>query len=115
MEGINEEKTKLIFIVLILLIYGITSLAFHYFQNHMNREVIHYLVETRNYKKEDFDKVYTQIAKAPLVSTTVIFADEPYARYFYRKENGRIFQYSRAPVKGNDPSYTYKHIEENLP
>ncbi|AIQ75900.1 MULTISPECIES: hypothetical protein [Paenibacillus] len=109
-----KKNTKLIFIVLILLICGITSLALHSFRNHMNREVIHYLIETRNYKKEDFYKVYTQIAKAPLVSTTVIFADEPYARYFYRKENGRIYQYSRAPVKGNDPSYTYKHIEEDL-
>ncbi|MEK5256161.1 hypothetical protein NST74_22040 [Paenibacillus sp. FSL F4-0125] len=49
------------------------------------------------------------------VSTTVIFADEPNARYFYRKEKDLIYQYSMAPVKGSDPKYTYKHIEERLP
>jgi len=82
----------------------------------MNKEVIHYLVDTRNYSTEDLYSVHTQIGKAPVVSTTVIFRDEPYARYFYRKEEGRIYQYSTAPVQGTtyDPHYTYKH-KESLP
>jgi hypothetical protein len=109
-----KKKTKTILITLII-VYGAASLAIHSFRNHMNNEVIQYLVDTRDYKNEDLYKVYTQISKAPVVSTTVIFADEPYARYFYRKEKNQIYQYSMAPVKGTDSNYTYKHIEESLP
>lgn len=109
-----KKRTKIILITLII-VYGVGSLALHAFRNHMNNEVIHYLVDTKNYKNKDIYKVYTQISKAPVVSTTVIFADEPNARYFYRKEKDRIYQYSMAPVKGFDQKYTYKHIEESLP
>jgi len=109
-----KKRTKLFFVTLII-VYGVASLALHSFRIHMNNEVIHYLVDTKDYKNEDLYKVYTQISKAPVVSTTVIFADEPNARYFYRKEKDRIYQYSMAPVKGTDPNYTYKHIEESLP
>lgn len=109
-----KKRTKVIFITLII-VYGAASLALHSFRNHMNNEVIHYLVDMRDYKNEDLYKVYTQIGKAPVVSTTVIFADEHNARYFYRKEKDRIYQYSMASVKGTDPNYTYKHIEEGLP
>ncbi|CAH1059452.1 DUF3139 domain-containing protein [Paenibacillus pseudetheri] len=109
-----KKKTK-IFLISLIIIYGVISLVLHSFRNQMNNEVIHYLVDARDYKNEDLYKVYTQIGKAPVVSTTVIFADELYARYFYRKEKDRIYQYSMAPVKGFDPNYTYKHIEETLP
>ncbi|WP_313641756.1 DUF3139 domain-containing protein, partial [Paenibacillus sp.] len=98
-----KKRTKLFFVTLII-VYGVASLALHSFRNHMNNEVIHYLVDTKDYKNEDLYKVYTQISKAPVVSTTVIFADEPNARYFYRKEKDRIYQYSMAPVKGTDPN-----------
>ncbi|WP_449600607.1 DUF3139 domain-containing protein [Paenibacillus sp. Marseille-Q9583] len=109
-----KKRTKIILITFVI-VYGVTSLALQAFRNHMDNEVIHYLVATRDYKNEDLYKIYTQIGKAPVVSTTVIFADEPNARYFYRKEKDRIYQYSMAPVKGTDPNYTYKHIEETLP
>lgn len=109
-----KKRTKRILVTLII-VYGVASLALHSFRNQMNNEIIHYLVDAREYKNEDLYKVYTQIGKAPVVSTTVIFADEPNARYFYRKEKDLIYQYSMAPVKGSDPKYTYKHIEERLP
>lgn len=109
-----KKRTKIILITFTI-VYGFASLALHTFRNHMDNEVIHYLVDARDYKNEDLYKVYTQIGKAPVVSTTVIFADEPNARYFYRKEKNRIYQYSMAHVEGFDPNYTYKHIEEILP
>jgi len=109
-----KKRTKTILITFVIL-YGVASLALQAFRNHMDNEVIHYLVATRDYKNEGLYKVYTQISKAPVVSTTVIFADEPNARYFYRKEKDRIYQYSMALVKGFDPNYTYKHSEESLP
>ncbi|KTD83593.1 hypothetical protein [Paenibacillus etheri] len=108
-----KKRTKIILVILII-VYGAASLALHSFRNQMNNEVIHYLVDTRDYKNADLYKIYTQIGKAPVVSTTVIFADEPNARYFYRKEKKRIYQYSMASVKGTDPNYTFKHIEESL-
>jgi len=109
-----KKRTKKILITFVI-VYGVASLALQAFRNHMDNEVVHYLVATRDYKNEDLYKVHTQISKAPVVSTTVIFADEPNARYFYRKEKDRIYQYSMAPVKVTDPNYTYKHIEEPLP
>lgn len=47
------------------------------------------------------------------MSTTVIFNDDRSSRYFYRNENGKIYQYSRAPVQGvDDGTKLYKHNEE---
>ncbi|MFD5021103.1 DUF3139 domain-containing protein [Paenibacillus sp. NPDC058367] len=109
-----KKRTKII-LTTFAIVYGVASLALQAFRNHMDNEVIHYLVATRDYKNEDLYKVYTQIGKAPVVSTTVIFADEPNVRYFYRKEKDRIYQYNMSPVKVTDPNYTYKHIEEPLP
>lgn len=34
------------------------------------------------------------------------------ARYFYKKEQGKIIQYNQAPIKGvDDGTYNYKHHE----
>lgn len=78
----------------------------------MNQEIKSYLINQKGYSEVDINKIYTQVGKAPLVSTTVIFNDDRGNRYFYRKESGQIYQYSMAPVQGVDDGHTkYKHKE----
>ncbi|WP_074113517.1 hypothetical protein, partial [Paenibacillus sp. P46E] len=88
------------------------TISLQMFKNKMNQEIQSYLLNQRGYTKTDINKIYTQVGKAPLVSTTVIFNDERDNRYFYRKEDGRIYQYSMAPVQGVDDGHQqYKHKE----
>ncbi|WP_145028479.1 DUF3139 domain-containing protein [Paenibacillus sp. Y412MC10] len=102
------------FITLLAVAIGLYSLQS--FKNRMNEEVISYLVNEKGYSENDIYKVTTIISKAPLVSTTVIFNDDKGSRYFYRKENGKIYQYSRAPLHGVDDGHTeYKHAEQINP
>ncbi|ALA41486.1 hypothetical protein ABE82_08110 [Paenibacillus peoriae] len=99
----------LIIIILFLAIWTLSS----YTKSHTQNEVFNYLVKTQGYKPSEIYSVETQIGKAPLVSTQVIFKDETNARYFYKKEDGKIIQYSQAPVKGvDDGAYNYKHKEK---
>ncbi|MBE0336689.1 DUF3139 domain-containing protein [Paenibacillus sp. 23TSA30-6] len=99
-----------IFIVIILATVWMLS---NYTKSHTQNEVFNYLVKIQGYKPSEIYSVETQIGKAPLVSTQVIFKDETNARYFYKKEQGEIIQYSQAPVKGvDDGAYSYKHKEK---
>lgn len=107
------NRKKIIFMIIIVLLFGLSSIGLTLFKNKMNTEVMAYLTTTRGYSDDEISKIYTQISKAPVVSTTVIFADEESSRYFYRKENGRIYQYSMAPVHGaNYGDEKYKHEEK---
>ncbi|WP_438350818.1 DUF3139 domain-containing protein [Paenibacillus sp. FA6] len=104
------KKDVMITMIIFLMVAGI---GLQLFKNNMNREVKSYLLEEKEYTEVDIYKIYTQVGKAPLVSTTVIFNDERRSRYFYRKENGRIYQYSRAPLNGVDVGHIrYKHEED---
>ncbi|ASA26161.1 hypothetical protein B9T62_03430 [Paenibacillus donghaensis] len=97
-----------------LIILGAGFYSLHSYKDKMNRQIVHYLTTEQGYTEKQLYKVYTQIGKAPVVSTTVIFADEPDARYFYRKEAGQIYQYSNAPAGPPDGSKThYLHLEED--
>lgn len=107
----KKIKIILLVIVLIVCVVGLTGLKI--FKDKTTSEVGAYLIEERGYNKNDIYEIYTQIGKAPLVSTTVIFDDDRSSRYLYRKGNGRIYQYSRAPVHGVDGgTKQYKHIED---
>ena len=103
-------------VVLIVIMALLIFLGFGYLQNFKqktNNEVLLYLTDEKGYLKEEISEIYTQIGKAPVVSTTVIFSDELDSRYFYRKENGRIYQYSSAPVHGSwDGRTIFKHEEK---
>ncbi|TKH39062.1 DUF3139 domain-containing protein [Paenibacillus polymyxa] len=81
-----------------------------YTKSYTQNEVFSYLVKAQGYKPSEIYSVETQIAKAPLISTQVIFKDEIDARYFYKKEQDKIIQYNQAPAKGvDDGTYNYKH------
>ncbi|WP_090735981.1 DUF3139 domain-containing protein [Paenibacillus sp. Mc5Re-14] len=83
-----------------------------YTKSYTQNEVFSYLIKDQAYKPSAIYSVETQIAKAPLISTQVIFKDEIDARYFYKKEQGKIIQYNQAPIKGvDDGAYIYKHHE----
>lgn len=98
-----------LFIILLVSIGGVTLQSF---KNKMSGEIINYLIDQKGYSESDISKIYTQVGKAPLVSTTVIFSDDINTRYFYRKEDGRIYQYSMAPLHGADDGHKqYKHKE----
>ena len=97
--------------LIVIIILGVGFLTIHSYKNNLNEEVGKYLAD-EGYSQDEILKVYTEFGKLPLVSTTVIFRDEVKARYFYRKENGRIYQYSCAPLRGVDPDFNYKHIEK---
>ncbi|WP_052088278.1 DUF3139 domain-containing protein [Paenibacillus wynnii] len=99
------------FLIIVIIILGVGLLTIHSYKNNLNEEIVKYLAE-KGYSQNEILKVYTEFGKLPLVSTTVIFQDEVNARYFYRKENGRIYQYSCAPLRGVDPEYKYKHEEK---
>ncbi len=110
--NLMKKKSFVIVFSLVFLI-SIGTLVLQSFKNKMNSEVESYLINQRGYAKQDLSEIYTQVGKAPLVSTTVIFNDDLSSRYFYRKENGKIYQYSRAPVSGVDDGRTvYKHEEK---
>jgi hypothetical protein len=83
-----------------------------YTKSYTQNKVFSYLIKDQGYKPSEIYSVETQIAKAPLISTQVIFKDEINARYFYKKEQGKIIQYNQAPIKGiDDVAYIYKHHE----
>jgi hypothetical protein len=48
----------------------------------MTKEVEAYLINEQGYTKSEISEIYTEIGKAPMVSTTVIFKDEQGSRYF---------------------------------
>ncbi|ETT53072.1 hypothetical protein C162_07454 [Paenibacillus sp. FSL R7-269] len=107
------KKIKILLLVIVLMVCAVSVAGLQIFKDKTTNEVEAYLIEERGYNPKDIYAIYTQIGKAPLVSTTVIFEDDRSSRYFYRKENGRIYQYSRAPVHGvDDGTKRYKHMEE---
>ncbi|MBP2113396.1 DUF3139 domain-containing protein [Paenibacillus silagei] len=107
------KKIKILLLIIVLMACALGAAGFKIFIDKTTSEVEAYLLENRGYYPNDIYEIYTQIGKAPLVSTTVIFEDDRSSRYLYRKENGKIYQYSRAPVHGvYDGTKRYKHIEE---
>lgn len=108
----KKRKYTLIVFVAFLILFGFGCLQI--VKHRANNEVMSYLVDQKGYSKEEISKIYTQVGKTPIVSTTVIFSDELDARYFYRKENGQIYQYSFAPVHGAwDGQSIFKHKERD--
>ncbi|MEK5489279.1 DUF3139 domain-containing protein [Paenibacillus sp. FSL R7-0297] len=107
------KKIKIILLVIVLMACALGFAGLKIFKDKTTSKVETYLLEKKGYNHNDIYKIYTQIGKAPLVSTTVIFNDDRSSRYFYRNENGKIYQYSRAPVQGvDDGTKLYKHNEE---
>lgn len=105
-------KKKLFSIIIMFIVISVGILSLQLFKNKMNQEIKSYLINQKGYSEIEIDEIYTQVGKAPLVSTTVIFKDDRSNRYFYRKENEQIYQYSMAPVQGVDDGHTqYKHKE----
>lgn len=103
----------LLFLILFIVSGGV--LALQLFKHDMNQDILTYLKTDKGYQEHEIYKIYTQIGKAPVVSTTVIFNDEQYNKYFYRKEEGRIFQYSHAPVRTMDGyNAVFKHEEKDV-
>ncbi|WP_340021299.1 DUF3139 domain-containing protein [Paenibacillus sp. FSL K6-1096] len=107
------KKIKILLLVIVLMACALGLAGLKIFKDKTTSEVEAYLIEEQGYNPNDIYEIYTQIGKAPLVSTTVIFDDDRSSRYLYRKENGKIYQYSRAPVQGvDDGTKRYKHVEE---
>ncbi|MCM3697825.1 DUF3139 domain-containing protein [Paenibacillus macerans] len=100
----------IIYFTIILIVLSIIVFT-QYSTRNLESEVFNHLLN-EGYQKEEILSVKSELGKAPVFSATVIFKDEPNARYFYKKENGAIIQYSRAPVKGIDFDYQYKHQDD---
>lgn len=93
--------------ITILIILGLTvHFGLNYYKD--TQEVISYLVEEKEYKQSDIAEIKTYIGKAPLVSTSVIFKDEPNAMYMYMYKKFR--QYGQIPAT-NDLKQKYIHSE----
>lgn len=102
-----------VLLVSFVIITGLTMAGLQIFKYNTSKEVESYLIEQQGYTKKEINEINTHIGKAPLVSTTVIFSDDMSSRYFYRKEDGRIYQYAMAPRYGVDAGdKVYKH-EDN--
>ncbi|ADM69341.1 hypothetical protein GMA19_01509 [Paenibacillus polymyxa E681] len=98
--------------IFIVILFASIWILSSYTKSHTQSEVFNYLVKIQGYKPSEICSVETKIAKAPLISTQVIFKDETNTGYFYKKERGKIIQYNQAPVKGvDDGTYNYKHHE----
>ncbi|MFB5762685.1 DUF3139 domain-containing protein [Paenibacillus medicaginis] len=84
------------------------------FKNKTTDEVKSYLIEQKGYKEDDIIEIQTVISKTPIVSTSVVFKDELNARYFYKKDMGRIEQYTYAPATNQGGRPEFKHKEKDL-
>ncbi|WP_151734280.1 DUF3139 domain-containing protein [Paenibacillus tengchongensis] len=107
-----KRKPLLYTALALTVVWGAASAGLQLFKQRTNREIEAYLINRKGYSRQLISTIYTQIGKAPVVSTTVIFSDDRGSRYFYRKENGRIYQYSMAPLHGAwDGRRPFKHAE----
>lgn len=101
-----------IFLGSFVIITGLTMAGLQIFKYKTSKEIESCLIEQQGYTKKEISEITTHIGKAPLVSTTVIFSDELSPRYFYRKEDGKICQYSKPPRYGIDAEdKIYKHAD----
>lgn len=106
------KEAKFLAVVLgIIIILGIGyNLITNFYKEKINNELTTYLVQKKGYSKADIAQINTTISKAPVVSSTIIFSDEPNAMYFYKPENGEFVQYTQAPAI-YDNKQVYKHSE----
>ncbi|WP_241669429.1 DUF3139 domain-containing protein [Paenibacillus sp. CFBP13512] len=114
MEGVKKMKYKKTWITIlsVVVILGVTvHFGLNYYKDKVTQEVISYLVDEKGYKSTDIDEIKTYIGKAPVVSTSVIFKDEPNAMYMYKEEAGHMKQYKAIPAI-NDLKQKYIHSEE---
>ncbi|MCH6186638.1 MULTISPECIES: DUF3139 domain-containing protein [Paenibacillus] len=70
--------------IFIVMIFASVWMLSSYAKSDTQNKVFDYLVKIQGYKPSEIYSVKTQIGKAPLVSTQVIFKDETNARYFKR-------------------------------
>jgi len=115
MKGISMKK-KLVFlvtcvIIVILIGYGIIS----YLKSAQTKDVEAYL-QSEGYSTSDMSSIQTEISKAPLFNTKVIFKDESNVIYYYWKVGDKVRQ-GTPEVLGVDvndqDSYKYKHKEKD--
>lgn len=105
-------KSKIFIVILLLFIITVISIPI-VLKSSLTNDVRDYLTSRQGYLAEDIKSIKSSIGKAPVLSTKVIFEDEPTAKYFYKKEeNGVIIQFSCAPIHGVDNGhFEYKHRE----
>lgn len=107
-----KYKKTWITILSIVVVLGLTiHFGLNYYKDKVTQEVISYLVEEKGYKQTDIAEIKTYIGKAPLVSTSVIFKDEPNAMYMYKKNLDKMEQYGQIPAI-NDLKQKYIHSED---
>ncbi len=106
------RKAKIWVVVLgIIIVLGIAyNVGTNIYKEKITNELTTYLIQKKGYSEKDLAQVDTTISKAPVVSSTVIFTDEPNAVYFYKPENGGFVQYKEAPAI-YDNKQVYKHSE----
>ncbi|WP_150265919.1 DUF3139 domain-containing protein [Paenibacillus tepidiphilus] len=110
-----KRRLRAVLLLALVLLCGAGYTGVKIFQHRMNQEILTYLINEKGYSRPEIHTISTSIGKAPVVSTTVIFSDDRGSRYFYRKENGRMYQYSMAPVHGvDDGRRPYKHADTDI-
>ncbi|MNW27910.1 hypothetical protein D3C74_47190 [compost metagenome] len=70
----------------------------------------------RGFAETDILQIKTKISQVPLISSTVVFSDEPDAIYSYVIRNDRLIQLSHAKfdrgIRREVPDSEFKHVEE---
>ncbi|MFD1990453.1 DUF3139 domain-containing protein [Paenibacillus nicotianae] len=107
------KKFTFLIIVLIVIVTG-GYLIISYFKSTQTKDIEAYLQE-KGYIASDIVSIKTEIAKAPLFNTKVIFKDEEKVIYYYWKVKDKIFQGTPEVIGFNiyeQDSYPYKHKEK---
>lgn len=101
------------FILSLLATILVTACSIIFF---MNRTLNAVEAETRQhllklgYSTQEIYSINAKWGYLPRLSAVVIFKDELVARYYYKRENKQIIQFSR-DVVGINHDYSYLHIE----
>jgi hypothetical protein len=111
------KKSKKLFIIITLSI-GILVVAtpigiFAFIKINLytlEKDTTHYLLVQKGLDKTSIMSIKPEFSKAPLFSVNVIFKDEPDNIYYYRKDNGQVFQYSHSSFNSNINN-KYKYAE----
>lgn len=85
--------------IFIIILFASIWILSSYTKSHTQSEVFNNLVKIQGYKPSEIYSVETKIAKAPLISTQVIFKDETNTRYFYKKSGVKLFSITKPPLK----------------
>ncbi|MNM80450.1 hypothetical protein D3C81_924200 [compost metagenome] len=110
----KPKKLMLIFFSFVIIVIFSFFLFSELKEWQLKKDVKKYLIE-EGIDENRVLKIETVIAKAPVLSARVIFADEPNVTYYYRRSSGEIVQFGMPTYNvPGDTSYEFKHMDPRL-